>query len=78
MIRSALRWLAARFGVVERDVGGTDEAADEEGSEDSRFVTSWFDRSVRYADGGSGSALDREVARVQEQARTAQDQSRDR
>lgn len=60
MIRRVLAWLATRFGTgQERDAG-----------EDSgEFVPSPLDRSVREAHGASDDG-ERELADIQEQART--------
>ncbi|MEF8812973.1 MAG: hypothetical protein V5A55_04045 [Halovenus sp.] len=63
MFRRVLTWF------TERD-------ADEE-SEDTRFVPSELDESVRYAHGG-GSEAERELAAIQEEARKLEEKRRNR
>lgn len=69
MFRSVLTWFAGWFG----DDG---EEADEQ-REDTRFVPSELDESVRYAHGG-GSEAERELAAIQEEARELEETRRDR
>ena len=56
------------------------ESADEEPSEEadeSRFVPSPLDRSVRVAHGGSDDTVVRELSKVDEQARELENTHRD-
>ncbi len=43
-------------------------AADDEEGENSRFIPSVLDFSVRYSHGGSNPGGDREIAQIQEEA----------
>jgi len=70
MLRGALQWLGARLG---RD--GSDEADE---SDDSRFVPSVLDASVRYAHGGSNTGLESEMAQIEEKVRVLEDEDRQR
>ena len=62
MYRRLRRWLAERFG------GESGDEDDE--SENGRFVPSPLDLSVRFAHGSGDSSVDRELTKVQEEART--------
>jgi len=70
MLRGALQRLGARLG--------RDESDDEDESDDSRFVPSVLDASVRYAHGGSNTGLESELAQIQEKARVLEDEDRKR
>jgi len=69
MFRAALKWLAAHFRHKDDDGEETEE---------SRFVPSVLDASVRYAHGMSDSGAERELAQIKEQAEQLEDQHRDR
>lgn len=68
MLGGVLDRLAARFG---GDDGADDDA------EDTRFVPSVLDESVRYAHGSSDAAVEREMAAIEEEARRLGEQRRD-
>ncbi|AQL41477.1 hypothetical protein BV210_01550 [Halorientalis sp. IM1011] len=70
MLRGALQWLGARLG--------RDESDDEDESDDSRFVPSVLDASVRYAHGGSNTGLESEMAQIEEKAQVLEDEDRKR
>jgi len=61
MFRGLLKWFTARF----RD----DEETTDTEREESRFVPSALDRSVRVAHGGGNAEAEREIEQVQEKAR---------
>ena len=67
MIRAALNWLGAHLGRS----GESDDESDE-----SRFVPSVLDASVRYAHGGSNTGLESEIAQMEEKARVLEDHRR--
>ncbi|WP_257297971.1 hypothetical protein [Haloarchaeobius sp. FL176] len=69
MFRRLRRW-------VLEHVGGETDGDDDE-SESGRFVPSPLDRSVRSAHGSGDSSVDRELTRVQEEARTLEEGRRD-
>ena len=74
MFRGVLNWLAARF----RSEAETDEVeAEDKEPEDTRFVPSVLDASVRYAHGGSNTGLECEMAEIEEEARRLEGQRRD-
>lgn len=60
MLRALLTRLTARFK--------GDRAADNEETEDRRFIPSVLDSSVRYSHGGSNPEGDREIAKIEEEA----------
>jgi hypothetical protein len=60
MFRGLLTRLTARFK--------GDRAADDEETEDGRFIPSVLDSSVRYSHGGSNPEGDREIAHIEEEA----------
>jgi len=66
MLRRVRRWVAARLA------SGEDEDTAE--SENSRFVPSVLDASVRYAHGQSQTGLDKEIADIEDEARRLEDQ----
>jgi hypothetical protein len=68
MLRAVLGWIGARLG----DGGGGE---DEQG-EDTQFAPSKLDRSVRDAHGGGGAEQERELSKLQEQARELEDRRR--
>lgn len=68
MFRVVLRWLTRRFG--------SDEDANDEGTEDTRFIPSELDVSVRYAHGGSNTEVECELANIEDKARRLEDQYR--
>ena len=70
MLRGALQRLGVRLG--------RDESDDEDESDDSRFVPSVLDASVRYAHGGSNTGLESEMAQIEEKARVLEDEDRKR
>jgi len=70
MLRSLLNRLRA---AADRVVGTTGDDADDDGS---RFVPSVLDASVRYAHGGSGDEIDRELADIEEEARRLDEHTR--
>jgi hypothetical protein len=73
MLRAVLtRIRGAVPGVSVGDDGGDDD--DDDGA--SRFVPSELDGSVRYAHGGSGDEIDRELADIEEEARRINEGSR--
>jgi hypothetical protein len=57
-----------------RDGHATD--SDDAGDNTSRFVPSPLDASVRYAHGGSGDDIDRELADIEEEARRLDEHGR--
>jgi len=61
MFRRVLQWVSAR-------VGNSRDAETEDG-DDSRFVPSVLDASVRYAHGQSNTGLDQEIADIDDEAR---------
>jgi len=67
MIRRVLAWVTDRFA------GGEEDGAGEE----TRFVPSELDESVRYAHGG-GSEADRELAAIREEGRKLEEKRRNR
>ena len=66
MLRVVLQWLTRRFG--------SDE--DDDGTEDTRFIPSELDVSVRYAHGGSDTEVKRELAKIEDEARRLEEQQR--
>lgn len=54
-------------------VSGNEDAGDDNG-EDARFTPSILDASVRYAHGGSNPTGEREIAKVEEEARRLEEQ----
>lgn len=56
MLHGVRRWLIARLG---SDGGTTDEE-----SENTRFIPSILDASVRYAHGGSNTGAEREITKI--------------
>lgn len=66
MLRRALEWLAGHFDA---------DADPDTGDEDTGFVPSLLDRSVRYAHGGNDSGK-RELAHIRERAETLEEQRR--
>ncbi|WP_227378852.1 hypothetical protein [Haladaptatus halobius] len=68
MFRGLLTRLTARFK--------GDRAADDEETEDSRFIPSVLDSSVRYSHGGSNSEGDREIAHIEEEAQRLSEHQR--
>lgn len=68
MIRSVLNWLIGRFG--------SDEDIDDEKSEDTRFIPSVLDSSVRYSHGGGNIEGDREIAKINDEAQRIEEQQR--
>jgi hypothetical protein len=68
MFSGVLQRLIARFG--------DDEDAEDEGSEDTRFIPSVLDSSVRYSHGGSNTAGDREIAKIENEAQKLAEQQR--
>ncbi|WP_424018729.1 hypothetical protein ACOZ4N_04420 [Halorientalis pallida] len=72
MIRGALQRLGIRLGLA--DATGSDDSDD---PDQSRFVPSALDASVRYAHGGSNTGLESEIAQMEEKARVLEDQRRD-
>lgn len=69
MFRAVWEWLTARFG-------SEDGAVDEE-AEQSRFIPSPLDISVRFAHGGSSTDVEREIAAIERQARHLEDHQHD-
>lgn len=55
-------------GLLARLVDRLGSDGDEE-ADDDRFVPSPLDESVRYAHGGSGSEIERELDEIEEEAR---------
>jgi hypothetical protein len=68
MLRGVLNRLTARFG--------SDEDVDDEESDDTRFIPSVLDSSVRYSHGGSNTAGDREIAKIEDEAQKLAEQQR--
>lgn len=68
MIRGVLNRLIGRFG--------GDEDTDDEKSEDTRFIPSVLDSSVRYSHGGNNIEGDREIAKIEEEAQRLTEQER--
>jgi hypothetical protein len=68
MIRRVLNGVINRFGSAE-------DTADEK-SEDTRFIPSVLDSSVRYSHGGGNIEGDREIARINEEAQRIEEQQR--
>lgn len=68
MLRAVLKWLAAHF---------CRKGDDGEETEDSRFVPSVLDASVRYAHGMSDSGAERELAQLEERGEQLEEQHRD-
>ena len=68
MFSGVLQRLIARFG--------DDEDGEDEGSEDTRFIPSVLDSSVRYSHGGSNTAGDREIAEIENEAQKLTEQQR--
>ena len=69
MIRATLAWLADYFRPQDEE----NEEAD-----DSRFIPSVLDASVRYAHGMGNSDAQREFAQIEEQAKQLEEQHRDK
>lgn len=65
VFRGLLGWFAAHFR-------SSEDTTDEE----SRFVPSALDWSVRYAHGGSNAEAEREIASIEDQARQMEKQQR--
>jgi hypothetical protein len=55
---------------------GGDEDADDEEDEDTRFIPSVLDSSVRYSHGGSNTEGNREIAKIEEEAQRLTEQQR--
>lgn len=68
MFRGLLTRLTARF----KD----DRAADDEETEDDRFIPSVLDSSVRYSHGGNNPEGDREIAHIEEEAQRLSEHQR--
>ena len=75
MIRGVLQKLGGRLGLIE--AAAADDPDESGESDDSRFVPSVLDASVRYAHGGSRTGLESEIAQMEEKARVLEDQQRD-
>ncbi len=65
MLRGVLHRLAAHFSKDEDAVGGEDD--------ETRFIPSVLDASVRYAHGGANTG-ERELIKMQEEARRLEEQ----
>jgi hypothetical protein len=76
MFRRLLAWLGGRFGNQKEGGENGDEGSDGDG-DDSRFVPSLLDSSVRYAHGGSNAAGEQEIVEVKREARRLEEQQRD-
>ena len=75
MLRAVLNRVRVAVGrVVGR--GGDDADGGSAGDDTSRFVPSALDASVRYAHGGGGDEIDRELADIEENARRLDDHTR--
>jgi hypothetical protein len=70
MLRALLNRL---YAAADRVSGRTGGDAEDDGS---RFVPSELDASVRYAHGGSGDEIDRELADIEEEARRLDENTR--
>lgn len=68
MLRGVLSRLTARFG--------SDEDADDDESEDTRFIPSVLDSSVRVSHGGDNIEGDREIAKIEDEAERLAEQRR--
>ena len=68
MFHGLLTRLTARFR-GERD-------ADDEATEDGRFIPSVLDASVRYSHGGSNPEGDREIAQIDDEAQRLSEHQR--
>ena len=68
MLRGVLNRLTIHFG--------GNEDADDEKSEDTRFIPSVLDSSVRYSHGGSNTEGNREIAKIEEEAQKLAEQQR--
>lgn len=53
-------------------------SADDEAGDESRFVPSPLDLSVRVAHGGRDDEVERELSKIEEQARAIEEHERDR
>lgn len=70
MLRRFLSWVRARRS--------DEAAAGDEKSAESRFVPSRLDDSVRYAHGGSGAEIDREMGRIETEAELLEERDAER
>lgn len=68
MFRGLLTRLTARFK--------GDRAADDEVTENGRFIPSVLDSSVRYSHGDSNPEGDREIAQIEEEAQRLSEHQR--
>ncbi|RXK46741.1 hypothetical protein [Halorientalis pallida] len=73
MIRDALQRLGVRLGLTE-----TAGSEDSDESDESRFVPSVLDASVRDAHASSNTGLESVIAQMEEKARLLEDQRRNR
>jgi hypothetical protein len=70
-----LRAVLTRLRAATRGFSAGDDA-DGEADDASRFVPSALDASVRYAHGGNGDEIDRELAEIEDEARRIDEHSR--
>lgn len=70
MFRGVLKWIVAQFH--------NEKGADDNETENTRFIPSILDASVRYAHGMSNTGVEGEIARIKEQAQPLEEQQRDK